>query len=211
MSTFVCHVCFESRFKRLGENRDFPGHFILACAACDFISTYPVPAASTLTSFYEGSYSQRNYGRTHNFSRYDERAAAQLRFLRDAGVTDLQENRVIDIGCGPGSFLVAAERMGASVVGFEADSMVANAASKRLSKSGAMITGLFEPHVVDRGAFDLIVISHVLEHVANPLSWMNEVVKILRPGGIVFIEVPNSDARRTRRFIRRDLIQGPAT
>jgi len=203
MQKTLCYACDADSLGRLGTNHDFPESSILVCKHCGFISTYPAPAAASLAAFYDFGYSQRNKGRTREFTRYDERARAQLRFLCDAGVNELTDKKVIDIGCGPGSFLVAAERMGARVKGFEADSAVADVARSRLSPDAVIVSGLFDPDTLEHSSCDVIMMSHVLEHVPEPMRWTKKIMTILRPGGIAFVEVPSSDRRRTRRFIRR--------
>lgn len=41
--------------------------------------------------------------------------------------------------------------------------------------------------------YDLVVMSHVLEHSNNPISFLSEILTKLKPGGYLFVEVPNSD------------------
>lgn len=43
----------------------------------------------------------------------------------------------------------------------------------------------------ERGAYDLVVINHVLEHVDNGLQVVHHAVACLRPGGMLYVEVPN--------------------
>ncbi|HEX2700611.1 MAG TPA: class I SAM-dependent methyltransferase [Acidimicrobiales bacterium] len=52
---------------------------------------------------------------------------------------------------------------------------------------------------VDDASQDFVIASHVLEHVANPLSLLDEIHRVLRPGGVVLLLLP--DRRRT--FDRR--------
>ena len=44
---------------------------------------------------------------------------------------------------------------------------------------------------VERGRYDLIVVNHVLEHVVNGLEVVGQAVACLRPGGVLYLEVPN--------------------
>ena len=43
-------------------------------------------------------------------------------------------------------------------------------------------------------SFDFVHMSHVLEHVTEPLATLREVARLLRPGGRVYIETPNIDS-----------------
>ena len=47
--------------------------------------------------------------------------------------------------------------------------------------------------IPDQKHFDLVVISHVLEHTADPKVFIDDCTKLLSPGGILFIEVPCND------------------
>ncbi len=51
--------------------------------------------------------------------------------------------------------------------------------------------GVLEDLSLEAGAYDAIVLNHVLEHVQDPFTTLEEVARLLRPGGIVRIEVPN--------------------
>lgn len=105
-----------------------------------------------------------------------------------------QCGRVLDVGCGDGSFLRNAADMGWTAVGTDTDPLVVSNARK----AGLDVRqGTIEE--VD-GPFDAITISHVIEHVHDPVGVIRSCFARLAPGGTLWIETPNIDALGLRRF-----------
>lgn len=102
--------------------------------------------------------------------------------------------RILDVGCGDGSFLRNAAMMGWTSVGTDIDSTVVAKARK---------AGLDVRHgTIDevQGPFDAITISHVIEHVHDPVAVIRACFDRLEQGGTLWIETPNVDALGLRRF-----------
>jgi SAM-dependent methyltransferase len=101
------------------------------------------------------------------------------------------KGRLLDIGAGRGELLKIAGQQGWSVVGIEPSSTFAEYAS---SFSGAEIRQ--EP--IERcgfadGTFDVVILSAVLEHLYQPDDMIREISRLLRPGGVLYVDVPNED------------------
>lgn len=105
--------------------------------------------------------------------------------------------RVLDIGCGNGRFLAIMRMLGWDVYGIEPDQHSARLA-KQLSEA------LVCPTLHDAGFssefFDLITMSHVLEHIGNPLQVLRECYPILKRGSRIGVCVPNWRAFSHRLF-----------
>jgi 2-polyprenyl-3-methyl-5-hydroxy-6-metoxy-1,4-benzoquinol methylase len=106
----------------------------------------------------------------------------------------LEGARVLDIGCQNGATLVALSRRGARPTGIELDPRCVEAASIRLQCHGIAPdvhagSGCALPF--DAATFDAVLASNVIEHVEDPLALVGEVKRVLRPGGIVYIDGPN--------------------
>ena len=100
--------------------------------------------------------------------------------------------RLLDVGFGNGGFLRLAEQMGWQAEGIDFDQeAVAVAISKGLKARCANAGGL-DLHAA---TFDVITISHVIEHVYNPIGVLEELFKALKPGGMLWIETPNLDSK----------------
>jgi SAM-dependent methyltransferase len=101
--------------------------------------------------------------------------------------------RVLDVGCGRGQTLVHFKRMGATCcIGVELVEEVAEFARTQ-AEINRVVTGDIEAvHAeLPRNEFDLIVVSHVLEHVRNPWEVLAGLVGALRLGGQLIGSLPN--------------------
>ena len=114
---------------------------------------------------------------------------SQARFL--ASHVHDADGRVLDVGCGKGSFLRGFARLHPSwrCVGVEPSREEADLA--RQGGGIQVVEGMFGSVALEPGSFDLVAIMHVLEHVSRPVETLRELHRLLRPGGRVFIEVPN--------------------
>ena len=102
-----------------------------------------------------------------------------------------QTARLLDIGCGNGDFLALAKEAGWNVFGCDPDPSARSIASQ----SGAEIrAGGAEAWLESAGSFDAVTMSHVLEHVPDPVTTLQEVHALLRPGGFLYLELPNIEA-----------------
>lgn len=98
------------------------------------------------------------------------------------------ELRLLDVGCGGGSFCLAAQKMGWRVMGIDpAEIAVTTAASLGLNvRCGKLedLSGIGE-------LFDVVTAFEVMEHLSNPLTWLFDINKILKDDGELFCTVPN--------------------
>lgn len=98
---------------------------------------------------------------------------------------------ILDYGCGSGEYLLRMEPFGHNLRGIEYDPQLLGDLSRR---------GIGIEDVAScqddrwRDEFDHITLAHVLEHVADPHALLTRLFGWLKPGGTLFIEVPNADA-----------------
>lgn len=95
----------------------------------------------------------------------------------------------LDIGAGSGQTMVWFEELGFDVVGIEPDARNVERINKKMQQ-GKCFSGFVESFVHDK-KYDIIWISHVLEHLINPVEFLKKIKDNLNKDGIVFIEVPN--------------------
>lgn len=121
-------------------------------------------------------------------------AAKRARFQEYAAILGQSfENpgRVLDVGCNAGELLELFRELGWSVAGVEASPGPAAYAHKKL---GAPVWQGSAENVIPEGEFfDLITMTHVLEHVKRPGALLDRLRRALRSGGAILIEVPNAD------------------
>ena len=99
---------------------------------------------------------------------------------------------VLDVGCSAGYFVEAALRRGFDAIGVEPSSWLCRRARERVGES-RVIEGTFETAALGRARFDAVTLWDVLEHVPDPVSFLSRARDILRPGGLLFLNVPARD------------------
>lgn len=107
------------------------------------------------------------------------------------------DGRLLDVGFGSGDFLTLAQRVGWRVAGVDPDPVtVANAIEAGLDVRQGGIDAFTDAV----GQFDVITLSHVIEHVHDPVDTIRQAYALLKPGGQLYIETPNIDAYGHQRF-----------
>ena len=104
--------------------------------------------------------------------------------------------RVLDIGCGRGFLLRAFQRRGWEVQGTELSEGAAQYARVQLQLP--VQTGSLEELRLAGDQFDAAVMWHVMEHVPNPRAIVVEVHRLLKPGGIFMVAVPDFGSPEAR-------------
>lgn len=107
--------------------------------------------------------------------------------------------RLLEVGCGSGSMLSYMNSLGWQTEGIDFDpSAVSNALEKGLKVS----VGSLEAQNFDDAIFDAIMMSHVIEHIPDPVKVLSECYRILKPGGILTLVTPNTESLGHRIFGR---------
>lgn len=97
--------------------------------------------------------------------------------------------RLLDVGCGNGAFMQLARAAGWSVQGMDFDAeAVAAARSVGLDVQQG---GLELLEAQGPGSFDFVTLSHVLEHVHDPVAWLRALHRVVRPDGTLWLQTPN--------------------
>jgi 2-polyprenyl-3-methyl-5-hydroxy-6-metoxy-1,4-benzoquinol methylase len=108
--------------------------------------------------------------------------------------------QLLDIGCGNGSYMTLMRELGWNAVGVEVDEIAANIAR---SHGLCVHSGTLDQAPFEKGFFDAITMSHVLEHVPDPARFLTRAAEFLRPGGEMVIVTPNLRSLGHRLF-RKD-------
>lgn len=98
--------------------------------------------------------------------------------------------RLLEVGCGTGSQLQAAREMGWEIEGVDISASAAAYARERLGIDVKIAT--LEQVAYPEASFGVVWLSHVVEHVPRPVQFLREVTRVLVPGGMAVISVPNS-------------------
>jgi SAM-dependent methyltransferase len=131
-----------------------------------------------LDRYYQGNYYDKRHGFTSSFC-----VKRRLRFVA-AAVPDEHGKRILDIGCGDGSFLLAAQKAGWNVMGTERNPVSARGAGLDVEESLDRVTA--------SGTFDCIAMWHTLEHMRDIPSTLSNIARLLKPDGKLMVAVPDS-------------------
>jgi SAM-dependent methyltransferase len=157
---------------------------ILRCARCRLGETFPRPI--NIGNYYGETY----YGQRHGITA-DYCDSRRYRILERACGNP---GRLLDIGCGEGTFLLAAQHQGWKVIGTEVGSAAAAAAAR-----GIPIARSLEETNAASG-FDAITMWHTLEHFVDPHAIVAQAGALLRPGGTLIVAVPNAGGLQATLF-----------
>lgn len=106
--------------------------------------------------------------------------------------------RALEVGCGAGGLLIKLDRAGWEVDGLEWDAVAAGVARRR---SGCQVfEGGFSETNIPTDEYQLIVLSHVFEHLEDPLAALHRIKELLAPGGRAVLFYPNPDSAGARAF-----------
>lgn len=95
----------------------------------------------------------------------------------------------LDIGCGAGGSLLAASELGWKAEGVEPS----HAHSTLARQLGFEVhEGYFDPKDFAGRRFDVVLMSHVVEHLLEPRPFLEGVVSVLAPGGVLVLVTPNA-------------------
>jgi len=118
---------------------------------------------------------------------------AQLdRWVRHLPIADKKNNKILDVGCGNGYFSQIAEFIGWDAVGIDIDSEAVKTANQLGVK--AIESNLYNIPF-DNESFDVVTMNHVIEHLHEPLTALREVLRVLKPGGMIWLSTPNLNSK----------------
>lgn len=163
------------------------------CSRCGVAAISPWPAEAELEQAYGGWYRPAS-GRFSGFGdrllrRTRGRLARRLRQIAPPGP-------ILDLGAGDGALVEALRREGREATGL--DPFVSGPRVRKGELSGE-----------EEGAWAAVVFWHSLEHLPRPATELEQAVRLLAPGGVLAIAVPNSDSLQAKAFGNRWLALDP--
>jgi SAM-dependent methyltransferase len=173
---------------------------VVQCDSCGTCFTNPRPDAASMSQFYPPEYSP--------YRRRDRKVKKRrwpnpFRWLKQPRVEKRPiawhgKGRLLDFGCGSGSYLLQMRRLGWDVTGLDLSREVIEYLRDELGLRAYVGT---LPHLeLEPESFDVITMWHSLEHVHEPAPLLREARRLLAPGGKVVIAVPNIDSLPFRWF-----------
>jgi SAM-dependent methyltransferase len=215
-----CPLCQQKDAPMVFFNHDraygLPGRFgLYRCFSCEAIFIQPWLDDSQLAKYYPNDYSRYRYSRSLDKKNYrgwqrfvlvnhygypaasgyspstgKKALAFLLSFVTAKKVIPYRgEGKILDVGCGGGSYLYRLKQWGWETYGVEPS----EAGAKQARSLGLAVThGMLLDANFPSGFFDVVYLSHVLEHLRDPYSTFREIKRILKPDGLVYLTVPNT-------------------
>jgi SAM-dependent methyltransferase len=172
---------------------------VVQCQDCGLCFTNPRPSLNTITQFYPPVYAPHRTPSLRHRPRLPARWLGSWRrrserhFLPSHGL-----GRLLDFGCGGGSFLERMHRQGWQVAGVDMSAGAVHGIRAQLGLR-ALVGSLPHPELKP-ASFDVVTMWHSLEHVHYPLKVLREAHRLLVPGGKLLVAVPNIDSLAFRWF-----------
>jgi len=188
-----CAICGSERTKHITVQDWFGERFhIVRCIRCKLMFTNPRPTKGWRERFYDPRYNpaMKTVKRDFFYLETPGRLSAYkrlLKFLKDEIHTG---TKLLDGGCAAGQFVQLAIEEGFDASGFDCSPGVIAYAREHFDLE--LILAEAENIPVPDNNYDVVTLHHVFEHFENPLHALKEIKRILKPGGTLFIETPNS-------------------
>lgn len=194
MKEVVCNFCGQDNSDLVNAGPDMlsnSGVFrLVRCRHCGLIYQNPQLEPHELSNHYPAEYPRFNRQREsgsplqklsqqHALNRQRERLERRLH----------GPGKLLDVGCATGQFLNHMRESGWDVVGVELNPSAANY-GRDTYKLDIKIGTLEKSHFPN-GTFDVVTLWDVLEHVPDPRTTLDEIARILRPGGLLVASTPN--------------------
>ncbi len=227
-----CGTAGELRYPELQDRHfDAPGTWaLLQCPACQLAWLNPQPSPGDLARLYASYYThappegdslfvraisrgipaatlgysdtvidpwERGLGRLLSYFA----PLAQMGQRTTMGLSASARGTLLDFGCGDGAFLRHMRNLGWTVTGVERDPRAAEVARETLGADSVHLE-LADVRMAGHDEYDAITLSHVIEHLLDPVEALTECANCLRPGGTLVIATPNTASHGHRRFGR---------
>ena len=186
----VINDAFDTRY---GTDSFFKIGF---CSTCDIVKTFPTPKLKKLRTLYKNYYNFT--GKQNQFYKnirkvFFTNCFYRLWMLLDGDISfhsTYGKGSLLDLGCNEGRGLDIYKKNGFNVEGLELNDRAASAAKKK----GFTVFSESIENLEAKKSYDVVVLSNVLEHSVDPYKMLDNIYRILKPGGEVWISCPNVES-----------------
>lgn len=195
-----CPLCGGTSFKKILDCLDYTvsreTFSIVECPDCSLKFTNPRPDEKEIGRYYESeeyvSHSNSKKGLINTIYHWVRNYSLNQKVSLINGELDQHsksgDKLLLDIGCGTGEFLATAVKNGWIGKGIEPNT---KAREQAILNHKLDVTDESGINTLQTGSFNVITMWHVLEHVHRLNERIEELYKLLKPGGKAIIAVPN--------------------
>lgn len=186
----ICPICHGIKNKKLYTLKKGE---LINCHHCQTIFYTPRPTLQELADYYNTSEYRQDYedstmaGLDFAKARYQE--LIDLISTYYPSILSVENKKLLDVGCGVGDLLTIANKDNWDVTGTEISPEATAEANRKLNNK--VLAGDLLSLNLPNNHYDLITIYHVIEHLIDPVSVLEKIYHLLKPGGVAFIETPN--------------------
>lgn len=164
----------------------FPQLSFGRCVACGVV--YKREQVPALPRKYESEYFEQ--GGAQYLKRWEHRVRKSRRHVLACLEFAPAARSLLDVGCSAGYVLEAARSLGLREAGLDVSAYTVELCRQRgyRAEQGTLTALPFAD-----GEFDVVTAKHTLEHVTDPLKALSELRRVLSPGGVALIVVPDAD------------------
>jgi len=168
--------------------RGLPIHMVV-CRTCGLLYQNPVMTDEALAGYYQEEYVASGLRSRPRPRHMVESLVRGREVARQCGPHLAPGAAVLDVGSQRGGVLRAFVERGHHATGIEPSDAWARFARETLGLN--VIHGMMEQADLPPGSFDLVILSHLLEHLRDPVAGLLRVRGLLKPGGLLCLEVPD--------------------
>lgn len=184
---YSCYYCKSKEIKLiLSIDKSYK---LLNCRRCDLTYTYPMErlrVSNVNNQKYNSKAEERSYlGIYDNLYKRAYKYAKNIKKYKKNG-------KYLDVGCSFGIYMKAAKDIGYEVSGVEIADNAARYARDQFDLD--VFIGTLEKAKYKENTFDVVTIYDVLEHIPDINIFLNEINRILKPGGVLVIQCPNIES-----------------
>lgn len=179
-----CYLCGKNNFNiKNQKTRDNPNIKVIQCCYCS-LTTLNSHAHLNKISYEHGNMHKTKINSKEDYQKllndcYNDDYRRSIKFKNL-----ILDKEILDFGCGAGGFLKLVNNKAKNIYGVEIDNI-----TKFYDKEIKI-----KKNIKDfQKKFDIITLFHVLEHIPEPINFLIDLKKYIKPNGIIIIEVPNDN------------------
>jgi SAM-dependent methyltransferase len=188
----ACNNCGSTQFRTWSASAVAGAlHFSQSkCTQCNLVFANPQCDPSLLAAYYDHEYYEKNrpdwLAEENNQAKLDAINEGEIKLI----TRRIQSGRVLEVGAGTGCFL-----KNCLLAGFDPYGIEPSRAGVEFARKVYGLTNVWEGTLADKqfdsASFDLIYTWHVIEHVSDLNSFVNELRRLLKPGGLLWLGTEN--------------------